>query len=494
MKPHCNETGGPIRYLLATIILLSLATVSQPSAAAPALGSAVPETLGFLASVNLALKGNPSAQEAAAGVRQAQAKITQVRGLRLPRVLASLNAMRSDNPLNVFGAKLQQRRASFNDFGAQQFNPNNLAIEPSGLNYPGYYDNFQTQLTLQIPIWQGGKLSAMAAEAREGLKAARAGNSAARQQVIFQLLAAYEGVRAARALVRVAASAERTAEQYATVSHQLYQRGIVVKSDWLTAQVHLSASRLRLAQARARERTSIELFHLAMGVPVSSPIEVGAPFIPPFPHQTLIELRREVIANNPSYRASSAKRQISKAAIAEARSAYLPKFNLDLMADWNSPSLGFTGRSYTAVAQLSWQLFGFGARRGALHGAQAANAQAIAAQSSERSNLIQQLDQAYRKAILAHEAVRTRALAVQQATEAERILAQRYRHGIATLTSLLTAQTRLEKTEADRVRSRFDLAVARAAVWRDVGRLNITQVKKWAKKQGTGGQSHEKNP
>lgn len=480
-------SGAPI----ALFLVLMLTLLANQAAASPA---TVTRTIGFVRSVSLALQGNPAAQKATAAVQQARAKVTQVRGLRLPRLLASLNAMRTNDPLNVFGAKLQQREASFNDFGAGQFNPNDLAVQPSGLNYPGYYDNFQSQLALQIPIWQGGKLSAMAAEANEGLEAARAGDTAARQQVIFELLVAYDGVRAARALVRVAAVGERAAEQYAAVSRQLYRRGIAVKSDWLTAQVHLSASRLQLARARAREQTAVELFHVAMGAPVSSPLEVGGSFIPPLPRQSLVELQRQAIASNPRYQAANAKRLMSKAGVAQARSAYLPKLNLELLADWNSPSLGFTGRSYTAVAQVSWDLFDFGARRGALNGARAAADQAAATLRSARSNLMQELDDAYRKALLARDALRTRALEVRQAAEAERILAERYRHGIATLTNLLTAEARLEKTQADRVLSRYSLAVATASIWRDIGRLNLIHIRRWAKNQARGGQINETNP
>jgi len=94
-----------------------------------------------------------------------------------------LQALRSNDPGNIFGFKLKSREASFSDFGfadfmgaigqgAQQANGdfgafsqglaqqggNILAIEPKDLNFPETRNHFQTTLTYMLPIYTGGKL------------------------------------------------------------------------------------------------------------------------------------------------------------------------------------------------------------------------------------------------------------------------------------------------------------------------------------------------
>lgn len=474
-------SGG---YLVLVVAGIPPARAVTPSSApvlpAVAVGMGRIHRLSFAAGVVRALKGSPYTARAAARVREAQAAIEEVRGYRLPRLVAGVTGMRTNNALNVFGSKLQQRRASFNDFGFAEFNPNNPAIEPHALNYPGTYDNFNTRLTLQIPVWEGGRLTAMAAAARAGLTAARAGDHAARQQVIFRLLQAYERVRAARAFVRVAIQGEKAAGAYARISRQMYDRGIVVKSNLLTAQVHLGDARLRIAAARNAAARALEVFHIVMGVPADAPLDVGAAFLPPMPRVSLIELRREALAANPLFRAIQARRAMRSAGVSQAGAAYWPQINLALMANWNRETPGLGARSYTAVANLSWQLFDLGARRGAVGRALAVEDQARAEQRTFREGLIHRLDNAYRNALLAQEQITVRALAVRQAGEAERILAARYGRGITTLATLLAGQARLDKVRADLVQAHYRLAVSRAAIWLSLGRLNLAHVQRWA--------------
>ncbi len=474
--------GGGYLVLAVAGIPAAWAVTPVPAPVFPAAAARTGrvQRLSFVAGVIRALKGSPAAARAAARVREAQSAITQIRGYRLPRLVAGVTGMRTNNALNVFGSKLQQRRASFNDFGFAEFNPNNPAIEPRALNYPGVYDNFNTRLTLQIPLWEGGRLTAMAAAARDGLAAARAGDRAARQQLIFRLLQAYEGVRAARAFVRVAIQGEKAAAAYAGISRQMYARGIVVKSNLLTAQVHLGDARLRVAAARNAAARALEVFHIVMGEPADARLDVGAEFLPPMPRISLTELHREALAANPAFRAIQARRAMRAAGVSQAGAAYWPRINLALMANWNRETPGLGARSYTAVANLSWQLFDLGARRGAVGRALAVEDQARAEQRAFRERLIHRLDNAYRNAFLAQQQITVRTLAVRQAGEAERILAARYGRGITTLATLLAGQARLDKVRADLVQAHYRLAVARAAIWLSIGRLNLAQVQHWA--------------
>jgi outer membrane protein TolC len=108
------------------------------------------------------------------------------KGMNYGKLDLTINGMRSNDALNVFGFKLQSREANFGDFGFSDFlggignvmqasggdfatfsqmmsdpaaQAQMLALEPTDLNYPEARNLFQTKLTYKIPLYTGGKLT-----------------------------------------------------------------------------------------------------------------------------------------------------------------------------------------------------------------------------------------------------------------------------------------------------------------------------------------------
>ena len=75
------------------------------------------QTYDFKACVNTALNQNPEMEASASRIDQAQGALNKAESSRLPQITLSVTGTNSDNALNVFGMKLQQRQATFNDFG-----------------------------------------------------------------------------------------------------------------------------------------------------------------------------------------------------------------------------------------------------------------------------------------------------------------------------------------------------------------------------------------
>lgn len=225
---------------LALLALLSMADL------------ATADTLNFAQAVRRALSQNPDIIVAGAQIGQAEAAVRQSEGARLPKLTASANVTRTDDALNAFGLKLSQRNATFNDFGAGQFNPANpdvLNVAPRSLNYPDTVNNFNARLEAQLPLYTGGMIEGHNEQAKAYLRAAQQGDALARQKVIFDVLRAYEGVHTARAYENVARQACNAAESYVKTTDSLFKGGVVVKSDLLSAKVHLEDVKVQQAQA-----------------------------------------------------------------------------------------------------------------------------------------------------------------------------------------------------------------------------------------------------
>jgi outer membrane protein TolC len=437
-------------------------------------GSAHAETLNFAQCVDAALKQNPNLFATRAQIEQAEAGLAQARGSRFPKVTVSLNGVRTNDSLNAFGLKLSQRSATFGDFGAGQFDPTNpgvLSVAPQNLNYPAVVNNFNTRIEAQLPLYTGGMIEGYIEQAQSYIRAAQQGDQAARQQVIFHVLQAYEGVHAARAYVDVAKQGEIAAESYVKTIDSLLKQGVVVKSDLLSARIHLEDVRIQLAQAQNAADSALEQLHMLLGLPFSQPLDIGSQVSPVPLSGKPAELREQALASNPGLNAMRHQMEAAEANVKVAKAGLYPQAGLMARQDWNDKNVGFDANSYTLGATVSWNAFDGGATRGAVDRASAGRAELAAHLRQAESGVEFQVGEASRKSEEAERRMGLRELAVSHAEEALNLVEKRYNNGVTTITELLAARAQLDKARADVVAAKYDLAVQRAGLRLAVGNL-----------------------
>ena len=437
------------------------------------------ETLSFTQCVDRALKQNPDIKVSHTQIEQAEGGLRQASGNRFPKLTASLMATHTDDALNAFGLKLSQRNATFNDFGAGEFNPANpnvLSVAPANLNHPGAVTNYNTRLELQIPIYNGGMISGYVEQARAYVQAAQHGDVAARQQVTFRVLQAYEGVHAARAFIKVAEQGKAAAEAYVKTTDNLLKQGVVVRSELLSAQVNLENIKVQLEQARNGEAAALDQLRLLLGMSLDSPLDVGASVLPKPVEGSVEQLRQQAVENNPGILALRQQTEAARAGVAVAKAANYPHFNVVARQDWNDKTLAMGASSYTVAGVLSWQLFDAGSTRGAVDRADAGRAESLTKLKQAEDGVRFQVGDAWRKAAEAENRVSARELAVSQAEEAQRLVAKRYANGVTTMVEMLAAQAQLDKARADLVAARYENAVQRAALRLATGKLDPDQI------------------
>lgn len=432
------------------------------------------ETLDFAGCVDAALKQNPALSASRAQISQAEAGLAQARGGRLPKVTLSLNGVRTNDALNAFGLKLSQRGATFGDFGAGQFDPSNpgvLSVAPDHLDHPSAVTNFNTRVEAQLPVYTGGLIEGYVEQAQAYVAAARQGDEAARQQVVFQVLQAYQGVHAARAYIEVAKQGELAAESYVKTIESLVQQGVVVKSDLLSARIHLEDVHIQRAQAENAAAAALDQLHLLLGWPMSQPLDVGPRVAPAALPGKPSDLREQALADNPGLRAMRRQLDAAEANVKVAKAGFYPQVGVMARQDWNDRNLGLAAASYTVGGSLSWTAFDGGATRGAVDRAAAGKAELQARLQQAESGVAFQVDEAWRKADEAERRASVRELAVAHAEEALGLVEKRYNNGVTTITELLGARAQLDKARADVVAADYDRAVERAALRLALGKL-----------------------
>jgi outer membrane protein len=164
-----------------------------------------PQPISYSRAVELALSHNPQIHSKQASIDAALGALKQADSMSWPKLGLEVTGASSDNPMNVFGYKLSQGNASFADFGANQYTgPSTLYTKPKALNHPGYYSNLDTAFKLTASIYSGGKIQAQQTQTRALLLAAQHGNEQAKNQLAYELYAAYEGFLTANQLIQVA--------------------------------------------------------------------------------------------------------------------------------------------------------------------------------------------------------------------------------------------------------------------------------------------------
>lgn len=455
--------------MLSGLLLAAGASAGQADSGAP---------LGFMDAWRQALQQTPQMLSARADVAEAQGAVKAARGHLLPSLSASYTASGSDNPMNVFGMKLGQGKATFNDFGAGQFTgPGSLNIAPDNLNNPDWYTNYQSKLALQVPIYNGGETRAYLAKAKAYLSAAQQGDEAARQQLLLSLLKAYDGVRAAQSMVDVAQKAEQAANAYVSVTQKLLDKGVVSRNDLLRAQLNQGDVQLRKAEAEAQLAKAREVLRVLTGMPEGAPVDPGQRLSVQLPQGSRTELAGQASQDNPGLRALRHKLQGAEAGVDAARASYLPHFNLVLSHEWDRRHFGVGGNgSNTVAGVLSWNLLDFGGRSGALDQAHAQVSRQQAALQEAANKLRLQAQDAWRQVKLAAQQVRVRRLAIEQASENLRLEKLRYQKGVATFSELLTAQAQLDKARGELVRAHYQELLQRAGLLLALGRLTPATV------------------
>ncbi|MDD4887127.1 MAG: TolC family protein [Thiomonas sp.] len=434
------------------------------------------ETLDFRQAVDVALRQNPDLMGVQAQMAQARAGINQAEGAKMPKITVSAGVTRTNDALNAFGIKLSQRQATFNDFGAGQFdptNPNVLSVAPNSLNYPGSVNNFNTRIQADLPLYTGGKLQGYLQQARSMLMAAQAGDQAAKQQIIYHALQAYDGVYTARAFKGVAGKAlEASQSQVKTVS-SLFKQGVVIKSDLLSAQVRQEDVKLQQDQAANMEAQAMDALHVVLGVPLNQPITLGPEVMVTMPEGDSNAWVGKAMERNPKIQALQHQIAAAGGTIEVARADRYPQVGAMARFDTNDPNVGFESRSYTVGAQLNWTIFDGGVTQNAVDQAVAKRMELQAKLQSEQNQLGMQVQDSYRKAIDAANQVKTRELAVKQSEEAARIVSKRYAEGVGTLVEVQGAQAQLDKARADLILAKQQVNLQRAALRLAIGDLTL---------------------
>jgi outer membrane protein TolC len=191
--------------------------------------------------------------------------------------------------------------------------------------------NFYNTLSLTIPIYTGGQVSAIVKQAEQGMKAAKEEARRTDLQITYDVTRYYYGAVLARELVQIARDSLARMEVTLELTEKLYTQGSgrVKKTDYLRNKTVVEWLRSTLKELEGREQLAKAALTNAMGIPWDVPAEPSAREIPFTPARAdLKDLVSEAYLFNPDWASLDAGLIAAEAKIKEAGSGHLPKIGL----------------------------------------------------------------------------------------------------------------------------------------------------------------------
>lgn len=407
------------------------------------------KSLSLSDAISAVLANNKNIELAKLDENIAMANYKQTDAVFLPKADLSYTAISTNNPLNAFGFKLQQGTIIQNDFN------------PILLNQPPATPDYMAQLEVQQPLLNIDMLY-MRKSAEKQTEVYRYKIQRTQEYMTFETTKAYLQLKLAYDAVKVLKEAASTARSVYKFTDDHFKQGLIQKSDLLNAQVHVTTVESSLAKASSNIRNASDYLGLLMGQPAGIIYNLNDE---PQPTLPIADSTQKVFAARSDFMAMQKAIEASGLMIKSSQMSYLPKLNAFGNYQYNDSRLtGFGANAYLVGIQLSWNVFN-GNKTKHVIAAQKLERDKLAVQLAQQKDQGQlELDKAYRDLSDARFEMGQDLAAIEQATEALRILQNRYQQGLVNTTDVLTADTQLSQLKFSLAQAQFTASVTSAYI------------------------------
>jgi outer membrane protein TolC len=388
--------------------VLAVVTAAAIGSAGPAPAQTI-ERVTFDEAIRRATAGNPTIQQASAGILRAEALLLQVRA----RARASLDASLGVDVIDPVP-----------NFDGTNINPRGQASSSAALRVP-----------LVTPVAWAQRL-----QAADQVQVAQSALADVRRQLAVATADAYLAIIAGRRGLELNERARDTARAHYEYANQRFEGGLGSQLNMLRAQQELSADEARVEDARLAVRRAQE----ALGVLVAAdgPIDVeGEPVFDLPAAGGVLDLRAD-------FRLIAARQAAAERVLADSWKDRLPSVTALFTPQYTAPTgLFASSRALRASVVATVPLFDGGSRAGLMR-ERSALVDAVKAERAGLERVVSSEVRTAREAVGANERATERArAAAAQANEVVRITDVAFREGATTNIEVIDAQRRARDAE-----------------------------------------------
>jgi outer membrane protein len=437
------------------VLALGLGAVLGGAAVAQA--EDVPVTLAE--ALALADQANPELQAAAARVEAQVARTESVERMRWPRLGLTMGWSRMDLPAGVFANKLNSGEFTQEDFAISSLN------DPSALNHLG------TNLSLEVPIDVFGKVGTMATAMTAYGEAASAGTRDATQEIRMRVVEAYRQAEMAARAVEVTERVVGVAKAREAEIQARVDTGGALQADLLRARARRREREADLAERRNQRRMAQAGLARLLGAPAGVdyvPTE-GPPAVGPIEGDEAAWVER-ALRQRPVLEAARHKTAAASALAKSERNGFLPDIGVFGQLWDNRVQVDDGKQSWAVGVGLKWTPFD--PSRGKREAAATAEQRAAELEVRAAADQVRlEVAMAYRRAVSARERHAAASGGSEEGREAFRVVQERRKAGLATLTDELETETAALGAALQEIGAASEVAIADAALKRAAGEI-----------------------
>jgi len=335
----------------------------------------------------------------------------------------------------------------------------------------GFDNSFNYGLSLEQPLWHGGKVFTAYSIAREYKLYAEKGAEAVKATVIQTAEVLFYTTMLEKARLDVYNKAYEANSQNFDVVEKKYSKGLVSRYEYLRAQVERDNLLPQIIMAESGVQLAEKKLKSFLGIDLNEDIDI----IEETDDTSLVnlpvldELTTLALKGRPEMTQAERLRDISKKAIRVAKGGFLPDFNAFMYYGWRAESNDFTlsknnSRSWTAGVTVSLPIFNGGRTFGDVSQRKAQYQQSKLAERQMQDDIRLEVEAAYDALFQAKKSLDIQGVTIAQAEEGLKIANLRYESGVGTQLEVLSAQAALTNARTALAEALFVFRRAKAGL------------------------------
>lgn len=371
--------------------------------------------------------------------------------------------------------------------GPFRLTPPNLPIAISAGNVPP--DQVVLRLGLRQPLFTGSRISGAADAAGLQADASALDVSMMRTDVMLNVTAAYWALYQARQVEKYTGENVQRLESFHRDTERLVKAGVATRNDLLKVEVQLSNARIGQIEARNEAELGEMTLNNLIGQPTDIRIELASrpgdavsrvATVAPLAQASPDTLANLATAHRYDLQAAAARVRAAHASVGAAKGGWWPQVDFTANLNYNNPNARyqpvtpeFLG-AWDVGVSLALDVWNWGATKSRVEQAEAALKLAELQQTQLKENITLEVRRSLLNVRRSHEKSSLAELAVSQASENLRGIADKYRSGLATSTDLLEAEVSLLQAQTQFSGAQVEFALAQASLERALGGLETT--------------------
>lgn len=347
--------------------------------------------------------------------------------------------------------------------------------------FPDIPNNYRVRSELTVPLYTSGRVDAFVAAARADQRAAAADRRAVTADLELDVVSAYWALATSWERVRVLERAQTRAEAVVADVAARVDSGLVPPNERLSAEAQRARQQVVLIQARhdalVAEAHLARLVGLTPGVSIvlATPVDRPAADIETLAMQPAEALFARATEARPERLALLERQSAARSSGAAASAALRPQIGALAAIEPARPNPRFVPRtdkwhvSWDLAVNATWSLWD-GGRSRAERAAAGAQIDALASRLADLdASIAVELRQRQLEVASARAAIAASRMAVDAASEARRVVGERFDVGVATSTEVLDSDVALLDAELEQTGLMADLRVSEARLVRAAG-------------------------